>query len=152
MTTAKERLEQILSEKDLSVQKFVDALGVNRGAVSSVKNNQTKSISLELSDKIVSVYPEYSELWLLTGKEPKYASQLCGDINLDIDQSTGKRENSGSGDYFEGADASAIRIQMENEFLKAENERLRSDIEQLKADKELVDAERKELLAKLLNK
>lgn len=144
MTTAKERIEQILDEKNLKIQELVDLLGVNRATISSVKNMQTKSINPELSDKIVSTFPEYSELWLLTGKEPKYAISMSGDTNIDVDMSEGKRENSGSGNYYEGVDAACVELRIENERLKIENEHLKDALTKS-------EEERKQLLNKLLN-
>lgn len=142
MSTAKERLEEVMKDHNLTIQNLCDELHIARHLISSVVNEQSKKISLELSDKLCKRYPEYSELWLLTGKGSKFVKN--NDTTVNIDMSENKRENSGSGDYYECSDHEIIRLKLENDMMKKEIERLRDELEK-------VNKERSVLLAKLLN-
>ena len=138
--TQKERLSLFINHLGISVRQFEKEIGVSYGAVGHSKGK----ISSNIIERTCNTFNTINRLWLISGMGEMLKVQLSGDTNVDVDMSEGKRENSGSGNYFEGADAATIRLQLENEHLKA-------DIEKLKADLEKSEAERKDLLKKLLN-
>lgn len=63
-TTVKERIVSFLKEKGLSQSAFEKSTGLSNGYV----NNISKGIGAEKLQRIIEVYPELSQTWLLTGE------------------------------------------------------------------------------------
>lgn len=62
--TVKERIVSFLKEKRLSQSAFEKSTGLSNGYV----NNISKGIGAEKLQRIIEVYPELSQTWLLTGE------------------------------------------------------------------------------------
>lgn len=62
--TVKERIISFLKEKKLSQSAFEKSTGLSNGYV----NNISKGIGAEKLQRIIEVYPELSQVWLLTGE------------------------------------------------------------------------------------
>lgn len=62
-TTVKQRLIAFIKFKGLSQSKFEKAVGLSNGFV----NNISKSIGAEKLQRILSVFPDINQTWLLTG-------------------------------------------------------------------------------------
>lgn len=62
--TVKERIMSFLKEKKLSQSAFEKSTGLSNGYV----NNISKGIGAEKLQRIIEVYPELSQVWLLTGE------------------------------------------------------------------------------------
>ena len=62
--TVKERIISFLKEKKLSQSAFEKSTGLSNGYV----NNISKGIGAEKLQRIIEVYPELSQAWLLTGE------------------------------------------------------------------------------------
>jgi len=60
----KKRLIQFLNHLGIGQDKFAKSVGLSRGYVNNIKDNMT----LRSVNKIVQVYPELNENWLLTGE------------------------------------------------------------------------------------
>lgn len=66
---AKERLNCIFSHYGLNAKSFSEKIGLGRPqAIYDILNDKTKSITENLSIKIISVFPEINKVWLLTGE------------------------------------------------------------------------------------
>lgn len=63
-TTVKQRLIRFIKYKRLSQKKFEEAVGVSNGYV----NNISKGIGADKLQRILGVYPELNQTWLLTGE------------------------------------------------------------------------------------
>ena len=63
-TTVKERIVSFLKEKGLSQSAFEKSTGLSNGYV----NNISKGIGAEKLQRIIEIYPELSQTWLLTGE------------------------------------------------------------------------------------
>ena len=65
---ASERITQILDYLHINAKAFATTLGYERPQIIyDVLKGKTKSISLDLADKIVAVYTDINKVWLLTG-------------------------------------------------------------------------------------
>lgn len=74
MKTSIERLNEILQDLGLNVKTLSEALGYGRPqGLYDVINGRTKSISNDLANRIVAVFPEYNRIWILTGEGEKYS-------------------------------------------------------------------------------
>ncbi len=63
-----QRIEYLIQYLDLNAKSFSEAIGLKRPqAIYDVLNGKTKSITEQLAIKIISVFPEISKVWLLTG-------------------------------------------------------------------------------------
>lgn len=62
--TVKERIISFLKKKKLSQSAFEKSTGLSNGYV----NNISKGIGAEKLQRIIEVYPELSQVWLLTGE------------------------------------------------------------------------------------
>ncbi len=66
---AKERLQYVIDNEGLNPKVFSEKLGNDRPqSIYDVLKKKTKSISDSLANKIISVFPHYSKVWLLTGE------------------------------------------------------------------------------------
>lgn len=67
--TPQEKVEKLLKYLSINAKAFSEALGYQRPQIIyDLLNGKTKSISNSFANKIVSVYPEISYAWLLTGE------------------------------------------------------------------------------------
>ncbi len=66
---ANERLQYIIKNEGLNPKVFSERLGYDRPqAIYDVLKKKTKNITESLLNKIISVFPKYSKVWLLTGE------------------------------------------------------------------------------------
>jgi len=63
----KTRIEQILTEYNLTPSKFADELGIQRSGMSHILSGRNNP-SLDLIQKILKRFPEINADWILTGK------------------------------------------------------------------------------------
>lgn len=64
--TASEKIGKLLKYLDINTKVFSERLGYARPQVIyDIQKGKTKVISPELANKIISVYPEISKIWLL---------------------------------------------------------------------------------------
>ncbi len=59
---------KIIENEGLNKNSFSKALGINYKQVCDIINEDAKSITEKFARKILSVFPEYNKVWLLTGK------------------------------------------------------------------------------------
>lgn len=94
---ANERLKYIIENEGLNPKIFSERLGFERPqSIYDVLKNKTKNISENLAFKIISVFPKYSKIWLLTGEgdilnNSTHAIQATG--NEIVYKSTIKHDN-----------------------------------------------------------
>ena len=66
---ANERLQYIINNEGLNPKVFSEKLGFERPqSIYDVLKKKTKNITDSLANKIISVFPTYSKVWLLTGE------------------------------------------------------------------------------------
>ena len=66
---ASERLQYIIKNEGLNPKVFSERLGYDRPqAIYDILKKKTKNITESLLNKIISVFPKYSKVWLLTGE------------------------------------------------------------------------------------
>lgn len=66
---AGEIIDKILKDKGLNAKSFSEKLGLERPqAIYDIQKGKTKSISPQMANKIISVFPDISKSWLLTGE------------------------------------------------------------------------------------
>lgn len=66
---ANERIQKIIDNEGLNAKLFSEKLGFERPQVIyDILKNKTKTITENLAVKIISVFPQYSKYWLLTGE------------------------------------------------------------------------------------
>jgi phage repressor protein C with HTH and peptisase S24 domain len=77
LETAKERLLEILKHTGKTINGFSEAIGLKRSqGLYDIRDEKIKSISSEIADKIIKVYPKINLGWILYGEgsmlsEPK---------------------------------------------------------------------------------
>ncbi len=85
---ASEIIQQIIDNEGFNAKVFSEKLGFERPQVIyDVLKNKTKAISDNLANKIISVFPQYSKSWLLTGegemlKKPTIVQNNVNGYNL----------------------------------------------------------------------
>lgn len=80
----KERVQEIISDLNISQSMFEDAIGASRGTIAHLENN----ISSKLLTKITTKFPQVSSDWVLTGRGEKYLNA----IPATYEQSTNKEQ------------------------------------------------------------
>ncbi len=66
---ASDILDKLLEHSNLNSKQFSEKIGLERPqAVYDIQKGKTKTISSAMKCKILSVFPEINEAWLLTGK------------------------------------------------------------------------------------
>ena len=64
-----ERINKILEYTGLNAKSFSEKIGLERPqAIYDIQNSKTKSVSKQMLDKIISVFPQINRMWLLTGE------------------------------------------------------------------------------------
>lgn len=61
-------IDRILSELSLKASAFARSIGVHPTQIYDLQSGKTKSISPAMARKILTVYPQFNKLWLLTGE------------------------------------------------------------------------------------
>lgn len=76
-----EKIEKICKEKGMKVRGLADACGIPVQYLYDIRNGKIAKISPERAQKINAVFPEYSVLWLLTGREEsgKHSEEVAKD-------------------------------------------------------------------------
>lgn len=70
----KERILQLLKEKNISATKFADIIDVQRSSISHILSGRNKP-SFDFIEKILNAYPDLSARWLITGRGEMYTNQ-----------------------------------------------------------------------------
>lgn len=66
---ASDIIDKILNDRGLNAKSFSEKLGLERPqAIYDIQKGKTKSISTQMADKIISVFPDINKVWLLTGE------------------------------------------------------------------------------------
>lgn len=64
-----ERIDNILKIFNLNVKSFSEKIGLDRPqAIYDIRKGKTSSITEGMANKIISVFPEISRIWILTGE------------------------------------------------------------------------------------
>jgi len=80
---ANERLQEIIDREGLNAKVFSEKLGFERPQrIYDILKNKTKTISEDLANKIISVFPPYSKVWIITGEGDMLKSDI-GSHNQD---------------------------------------------------------------------
>ena len=70
--TLKERVQEIISDLNISQSMFEDAIGASRGTIAHLEN----TISSKLITKITTKFPQVSSDWIITGRGEKYLDAI----------------------------------------------------------------------------
>lgn len=122
---ASDIINKLLIYSELNAKSFSEKIGLERPqAIYDILKGKTKSISLAMQDKILSVFPELNRTWLMTGEGemlkgnggkggriPLYDSVSIGgnkDVVANVDEGGRVSEWIDAGDWFPEATA-AIR-------------------------------------------
>lgn len=70
--TLKERVQEIISDLNISQSMFEDAIGASRGTIAHLEN----TISSKLLTKITTKFPQVSSDWIITGRGEKYLDSI----------------------------------------------------------------------------
>ena len=75
--TSKEIIDKILQIKGLNTKSFSEKIGLERPqAIYDIQKGKTKTISTQLSNKILSAFPDINRTWLLTGEGPEIKEEI----------------------------------------------------------------------------
>lgn len=68
MSTAKDRIEYLVQKSGGTVKAYALLVGLQPQNLYDIINGKTKGISDNVTDKIISKYPEINRVWLITGE------------------------------------------------------------------------------------
>lgn len=77
-------IKRILENENLTYSVFAKKIGVDPKSIYDILNGKIKSITKKLSDRILTVFPNYSEVWIKTGVGEMLISSEAALIALDI--------------------------------------------------------------------
>lgn len=99
---ASEIIQQIIDNEGFNAKVFSEKLGFERPQVIyDVLKNKTKAISDNLANKIISVFPQYSKSWLLTGEGEMLKKPTIVQNNINGDNLQGQNITLSSDNYME---------------------------------------------------
>jgi len=84
----KKRLTQFLKHLGIGQEKFAKKVGLSKGYVNNIKDN----ITLNTVNKILQIYPQLNENWLLTGEGEMLKENYCIDLRPESKKTDGKNE------------------------------------------------------------
>ena len=88
---ANERLQYIIKNEGLNPKVFSERLGYDRPqAIYDILKKKTKNITESLLNKIISVFPKYSKVWLLTGEGEILKSETTAPITQTVNEDSVK--------------------------------------------------------------
>lgn len=120
-------INAILEKEELKAATFAKSIGITPTQVYDLLSGKTKKVSIDLSNKILDVYPQYSKSWLLTGE----GSMLIEDSIVPESTTVDKDDD-------EKAELIKIieELRKENSRLVETNERLSRVVDRLLDEKE----------------
>ena len=78
--TPSERLNEVLRITGMNVKSLSERLGYNRPqGLYDVSAGRTKSLSPDLARKIITAFPEFNYIWLVTGEGEMLTERPCAD-------------------------------------------------------------------------
>lgn len=120
-------INAILEKEELKAATFAKSIGITPTQVYDLLSGKTKKISIDLSNKILDVYPQYSKSWLLTGEGSMLIEDSIVPESTTVDQDDDDRQE-------------LIKIieelRKENSRLVETNERLSRVVDRLLDEKE----------------
>lgn len=83
--TGKEIIDKILFIKGLNAKSFSERIGLDRPqAIYDIQKGKTKAISGQLANKILSAFPDFNKVWLLTGEGPEIKISSSNNIQTSV--------------------------------------------------------------------
>lgn len=117
----KDILETILRNEGISYNALAKSIHVKTQVLYDIKNGKVKTITNKMAEKILSVYPHYNRIWLLTGK---------GDI---ISTPTNEQTINGNGNAaIVGGNKNSLSMAENSDINKALNKAINEITEQRK--------------------
>lgn len=89
MRITSEIISSILDREGLKAATFAKSVGVVPTQIYDLQKGKIKKISEEIADKIISVYPHYNKVWLLTGEGDMLTSDVSPVRSADIPEEIG---------------------------------------------------------------
>lgn len=89
MRITSEIISSILDREGLKAATFAKSVGVVPTQIYDLQKGKIKKISEEIADKIISVYPHYNKVWLLTGVGDMLTSDVPAARSVDIPEEIG---------------------------------------------------------------
>ncbi len=74
----RERILELIEEKEMNLATFADTIGVERSTMSHIKSGRSKP-SLDVAQKILEYFPEVSSDWLILGKGTMFGQKNDSD-------------------------------------------------------------------------
>lgn len=154
MDQQKERLNEFLKYKGMSMRTFETKLGLYSCAISKAKN----PFSPERIRRIQEEFQDLNTIWLLTGVGPMIKHKIGGDTNINVDYS--QYYDCGQVNRFSNCDAQTGDLSANNETtintqqifqLQMENTMLQSRIKFLEEQVAQLTTERDKYIQMLIN-
>lgn len=80
-------INKILEVKHINAKVLSEMIGLERPqAIYDIIKGKTKSISISMASKIISVFPEFNKAWILTGEGDMYTINSCSDSTVNEPQ------------------------------------------------------------------
>jgi hypothetical protein len=85
----KTSVEIIADNERLTLSKLASLIGCKPQNMYDIKSGKAKSVSVSIADRILSVFPQYSRTWILTGegdmlKEPPPKNDATAIVNNQV--------------------------------------------------------------------
>lgn len=74
-------IDSIIQEVNMNAAQFAKSIGAHPTQIYDLQTGKTKSISPAMANKILSVYPSFSKLWVLTGEGEMYTDSVKPQIS-----------------------------------------------------------------------
>lgn len=119
MRITSEIISSILDREGLKAATFAKSVGVVPTQIYDLQKGKIKKISEEIADKIISVYPHYNKVWLLTGEGDMLTSDVPPARSVDIPEEIGDGFN--PSDAFMSNVGMLIRANFQHRDIKYDN-------------------------------
>lgn len=129
-TTKKTTIEVIADREHITLAELARMAGHKPQIMYDIKKGKTKSVSATLADNILTVFPQYSRIWLLTGE-----GEMLKEVPPDQTQAAIVNNQVGNGNHF----TNGSTVERFLDELAAQRELTREAQQQLTKSQEQMD-------------
>lgn len=133
-------LQKICDDNNITIKQLSELTGYNLQTLYGITRGRAAKMPQKLSDKIVSLFPQYSPMWLMTGNEA-FLNQRGTTTNVNVNM----------GDSVHNGIVAKNGSQVSSSSVSADTAALAQQISELQAENKILKEQVSDLTKSILN-